>query len=282
MQPLVVCHIGHFTLRQLALVKLEFGAAQVGRNVVFINLVQIELQAVNFDAGVVGLNVMLFGHGGAVTAATDQGRGVDKGILALRTRKACIGQQNARLIRDTANGQQTRIVIIRNLKTSRHGAAMHQLAIRAHGGDGHLDRRCIQVHIGVNTVRQCQGLTVIHVVCVGVDLYAVGNFFAGVKGTVFVFRNNDPAMFHGGVFFFDVAVGGDGNGVGIIIFLAVTITHSNRVGVTLAATCRAGDAVPFLVGKHGVIGDNILLFVESAICTAPNAMTRNIHWSYYI
>ena len=267
-QPLMMRLIGHFALGQHTLIELEFRTAQLGGEVVFINLMQEELLAVNLNAGVVGLDIMLFRHSGTVAAAANQGRGILECILALRTRETGIGQQNSRLIRDTANGQQTRIVIIRNLKTSRHGAAMHQLAIRAHSGDGHLDRRRIQVHIGINTIRQRQGFAVIHIVRMRVDFYAIGYILAGDDVAHSIIRDNNPALFPGGVFFVDVAVRGDGDCVGRVKWLAVTVGDCYGIGETLTAAGGTGNAIPFLIGELSIIGNNDFIAIQTKVLIA--------------
>ena len=244
--------VGQVANGQLALIQLELCAGQPFGDVVLVDLVQAEEQAIDRDTGVHGLHGMRLGDGIAVAAAADQGRRVREGILALGTGIAGVGQGQGRPIRDVADGQQPGVVVVGDVDALRR---LVTLVMDAHGIG-------IKIHVGVNVVRQGQGFTVVQHIAMGVDLDGILDVPAGF---VIITDNQSVRIGFGAVGLGDVALGGDGHLVGGVKRDVIARGDGNLVFKYLLASRRAGDVIPLFIGELSVIFYDNLLIVQTIV-----------------
>ena len=235
---------------KFAFIHLELRARELLRDVVLVDLYDIDLNTVDRNARFVGLNGMPLSIGSAVAAAADQGRGIGEGILALGARKAAVGQNQRCFIRDLVDRQQARVIVVGDFQAI-CCVSRNKLSIRPHGTINNFDAVGIKVHVGGNGIGQLQQIAIVKLITVGVDLDGVGDRFAWV--TVLIHHQNTVAVMLGAVRFGQVALAGHGHFVGGFILISVARGDFHVVLEGLAAAGRTGNTVPFLVGNFGIV-----------------------------
>ena len=239
---------------QLTFKELEFGTAKRFRDLVFIDLEQIHLDAIDLDAGVVCLHRVFFIGGRAVAAAADESRGIAEGVFSLGAGDTGIGHHEMGAVRDIAQRQQAGVVVIGDHDILRQ--------LRFAVGRCELYACGIQIHVGGDVVRQGQRLSEIEDVSVRVDVDAVGDVFGVFP--LLIDHDIGTAALLGmlrSICLGQVLIRGNGDGVGGLKGLSVAGRDLCLVGIVTRAAGRAGDAIPFLISQLGKIGNLVFLLV---------------------